>query len=66
MRDLSQIQWIFDGAKSPPNFRDDLLNAVDRLDVPAEVILKFTGTTNKDDLVDLISEQFEEVFILVD
>ncbi|MDO6557892.1 hypothetical protein [Paraglaciecola chathamensis] len=64
--DLSQIQWIFDGAKSPPDFRSNLLNAVDSLEMPSTVIFNFTGTTNKKDLIDLISEQFEEVFILVD
>ena len=66
VNDLTQIQWIFDGAKSPPDFKSNLLNVVDSLEIPSTVIFKFTGTTNKKDLIDLISEQFEEVFILVD
>ena len=66
MNDLTQIQWIFDGAKSPPDFKSNLLNTVDGLEIPSTVVFKFTGTTNKKDLIDLISEQFEEVFILVD
>lgn len=64
--DLSQIQWIFDGAKSPPDFKSSLFDAVDSLETPSTIVFKFTGTTNKKDLIDLISEQFEEVFILVD
>tara|TARA_R110002060_G_scaffold76055_1_gene86149 strand:+ start:339 stop:833 length:495 start_codon:yes stop_codon:yes gene_type:complete len=63
--DLSQIQWIFDGAKSPPDFKSNLLNVVDDLSFSANVLIKF-GFTRNAQLRELISDNFEDVFVLVE
>lgn len=62
--DLSQIQWIFDGAKSQPDFRSNLLNAVNDLSFSANILSKF-GFTRNAQLRELISDNFEDVFVLV-
>lgn len=62
---MSQIKWIFDGAKLPPNFRSDLLNAVDSVSFSQSVLNKF-GVTRNSQLRELISDNFEDVFVLVE
>jgi hypothetical protein len=65
VNDLTQIQWIFDGAKSPPDFRSNLLNAVDNLAIPDSVLLKF-DLNERSEFYDLIEENFENIFVLVE
>ena len=71
MTDLEQIKWIFDGAKSPSNFKSELTNAVENLpktgDLPLtdEIAAKF-GYPDKFELESAIIENFDEIFILVD
>lgn len=65
VNDLTQIQWIFDGAKSPPDFKSNLLNVVNDLSFSANVLSKF-GFTRNAQLRELISDNFEDVFVLVE
>ena len=43
---LDQIKWIFNGAKNPPNFRVNLLNAIDNLNLTDDLARKLLNNPN--------------------
>ena len=63
---LDQIKWIFNGAKNPPNFRVNLLNAIDNLPLTDDLARKFLGRNNAtiNDLKDLLELKFDDLFKL--
>jgi hypothetical protein len=63
--DLDQIEWLFDGAKSPSNFTSDLTNAVENLPLTTSMDNKF-GMANVSELKTEIIDRFDDIFILVD
>ena len=38
---LDQIKWIFNGAKNPPNFSQNMLDAIDNLPLTNQMAQKF-------------------------
>ena len=63
---LDQIKWIFNGAKNPPNFKVNLLNAIDNLPLTDDLARKFLGRNNAtiNDLKDLLELKFDDLFKL--
>ncbi len=63
---LDQVKWIFNGAKNPPDFRTNMINAIDNLPLTDNLAKKFLGRNNAtiDDLKDLLESKFNEIFIL--
>lgn len=37
---LDQIKWMFNGAKNPPNFRTNMMNAIDNLPLTDDLARK--------------------------
>jgi hypothetical protein len=63
--DLGQIQWIFDGAKSPENFYGNLTQAIENMPLTECLALKFeVGSITE--LIALLISRFDNIFILVD
>ena len=63
---LDQIKWMFNGAKSPPNFRTNMLNVIDNLPLTDNLAKKFLGrnTATANDLKDLLELKFNDIFKL--
>ncbi|WP_421498023.1 hypothetical protein [Flavobacterium columnare] len=66
---LDQIKWIFNGAKNPPNFRTNMINAIDNLPLTdgtplVDDLVKKLGVKDADGLKDLIESKFDDIFKL--
>ncbi len=61
---LDDIKWIFNGTKNPPNFKENMLKAIDGLPLNQRLFDKFQVET-ADELKDLIESQFENIFKLI-
>lgn len=57
---------MFNGAKSPPNFRTNMLNVIDNLPLTDNLAKKFLGrnTATANDLKDLLELKFNDIFKL--
>lgn len=63
--DLSQIRWIFNGAKNPTNFRQNMMNAIDHLSLTDDLARKFVKEVERPtttDLKELLKENFDDIF----
>lgn len=70
VENLSQIKWIFDGKKTPENFKKNMLDAIDKLPLKdgtslTDDLVKKFGVKNSDELINLIESKFENIFKLV-
>ena len=62
---LSQIKWIFNGSKNPPNFKQNMLEAIDKLPLTDNLGKKLLGeNSNKEFLKLRIKKDFDEIFNL--
>ncbi|WP_454989461.1 hypothetical protein [Capnocytophaga sputigena] len=62
---LSQIKWIFNGSKNPPNFKQNMLEAIDKLPLTDDLGKKLLGeNSNKEFLKLRIKKDFDEIFNL--
>ena len=67
-KNLSQIKWIFNGSKNPPNFKQNMLEAIDKLPLTEDLARKFLQNVrkpNKQKLLEELNSNFEKIFILV-
>lgn len=67
---LDQIKWIFNGSKNPPDFKKNMLEAIDKLPLKdgtslTDDLVKKFGVRNSDELKNLIESKFENIFELV-
>ncbi|MBF04722.1 MAG: hypothetical protein CMP76_15675 [Flavobacterium sp.] len=65
---LDQVKWIFNGAKNPPDFRTNMINAIDNLpitDALARKLIPNNPIANANDLKDLLETDFDKIFKLV-
>ena len=68
VENLSQIKWIFNGAKKPSDFKKNMLDAIDKLpltDNLAKKFLKDVRNPNKQKLKEEIISNFEQIFNLI-
>ncbi|WP_315192477.1 hypothetical protein [Capnocytophaga sputigena] len=64
-KNLSQIKWIFNGSKNPPNFKQNMLEAIDKLPLTDDLGKKLLGeNSNKEFLKLRIKKDFDEIFNL--
>ncbi|WP_335966824.1 fibronectin type III domain-containing protein [Galbibacter sp. PAP.153] len=66
-KNLDQIKWLFDGRKAPPNFKENMLKAIDELPLTDQLARKFLpGELNPTPmkLREEIISQLEEIFNL--
>ncbi|BAP31037.1 uncharacterized protein CHSO_2000 [Chryseobacterium sp. StRB126] len=64
---LDQIKWIFNGAKNPPNFRTNMINAIDNLPLTDDLAAKFLrGIDNPTSkmLKKHLKDNFDNIFTL--
>jgi hypothetical protein len=64
--ELSQIRWIFDGAKNPPNFRANMMRAIDNLPLTDDMAIKFLNRQDATiyELRNLLRSNFDNIFQL--
>ncbi len=66
---LDQIKWIFNGSKNPPDFKKNMLEAIDKLpltDDLAKKFLKGDEIIKSRDLKKYLKDNFEMIFKKVD
>ena len=61
---LDQLKWLFDGRKNPDNFRDNMLDAIDELNLTEDLAEKFTQLRDIEQFRDAIKSEFDEIFEL--
>ena len=61
--DLSQIKWVFDGKKTPVNFKEKMLEEINKLKIDKEVWIKYKAQS-ANDLKYMISNEFDKIFLL--
>ena len=63
---LDQIKWMFNGAKNPPNFRTNMLNAIDNLPLTDNLAKKLLDNPNatKAILKNELKSKFDNIFKL--
>ena len=61
--DLSQIKWVFDGKKTPVNFKEKMLEEINKLKIDKEVWIKYKAQS-ANDLKNMISNEFDKIFLL--
>lgn len=65
---LDQIKWMFNGAKNPPNFRTNMLNAIDNLPLTDNLAKKFlpdVRNANAELLRQELKTQIDDIFHLI-
>lgn len=60
---LDQIKWIFDGKKNPANFKQKMLDTIDKMTFNDDLLKKF-NVDDIDELKDLIETNFDKIFKL--
>ncbi len=65
MNNLDQIQWIFDGRKSPDNFRSNMETAIDNLPIDITTANKFNFSSDVK-LKNELKSRFDEIFRLAE
>lgn len=63
VENLSQIKWIFDGKKTPENFKKNMLDAIDKLPLTEKLAEKFINEKNVNNLRKYLKDNFETIFI---
>jgi len=65
-KDLSQIKWIFDGGKYPPEFKKRMIDAINKLDnLNDDLARKFIGIEDVPSFKQYLIDNFDEVFKLI-
>ena len=67
-KNLSDIKWIFNSAKNPANFQQNLINAINDLPLTNELARKFIPSNPSatiSDLKDLLGVKFNQIFKLI-
>ena len=52
-KNLSQIKWIFNGSKNPPNFKQNMLEAIDKLPLTDDLGKKLLGENSNKEFLKL-------------
>ena len=61
---LDQLKWLFDGRKNPANFQDNMLDAIDNLELTEDLAEKFINTRDIELFRESIKDAFDEIFVL--
>jgi hypothetical protein len=62
---LNQLKWIFDAAKKPPEFVENMKKAIDNLPIGDDLVRKFVKNIDDPeaiDLKDLLKKNFSTIF----
>ena len=61
---LDQVKWIFNGAKNPPDFRTNMMDAIDNLPLTDNLAKKLLDNPNatKALLKNQLKTDFDEIF----